>query len=165
MDERLVTGLRAIAGVLVFVTAAYHLQWGLPRALIYLQGLGTLLASGVVPDPRPFLFVAFAGALFVGPYLVTRNLVTLRRGYQLGMLAMVLSILAWMFWHITGHGAFLTPGPAPSTLGSDHTGVVTTVLEHYLTTPIDAAIKTSELAAAMAFGALLRWDPAVRPGD
>lgn len=162
MDKRFVTALRVLAGVLVFATAAYHLAWGLPRALIYLEGIGFLLAQGTLPDVRPFLFVVFALALLAGPYLVTRDVITLRRGYQLGMVAMGLSILAWAGWHLTDHAAFLYPGNAGAASDGTHTGPIETILLHYTTEPVEGAIKTIELGAAMAFGALLRWDPAIR---
>lgn len=162
MDERTVTALRALAAALVFATAAYHLSWGLPRTLIYLQGLGYLLSQGTLPDPRPFLFVVFALALFAGPYLVTRDVVTLRRGYQLGMLAMGLAIVAWMSWHLTDHFAFLFPENAVAPGDSSHVGVVRTLVDHYVNNPIEGAVKTVELFAAMTFGALWRWDPAIR---
>lgn len=165
MDKRLVTGLRALAGTLVFATAAYHLAWGLPRALIYLEGVGFYLAEGTLPDVRPFFFVVFALALLAGPYLVTRDVITLKRGYQLGVAAMALSILAWATWHLTDHAAFLYPTSPSEVVGTTHTGVVQTIVDHYVTEPVEGAIKTIELGAAMAFGALWRWDPAIRGAE
>lgn len=162
MDDRRVTVLRVVAGALVFATAAFHLLWGLPRAIVYLQGLAFLLDRGVLPDPRPFLFVVYALALFAGPYLVTRDVVTLRRGYQLGAAVMLLAIGAWAIWHLTDHFAFLFPGNAVESAAADHTGIVATVVDHYIAKPTEGAVKTVELGASMAFGALLRWDPAVR---
>jgi len=165
MDERLVTALRVVAGILVLVTAGFHLLWGLPRSIVYFQGLGFLLERGVLPDPRPFLFVVYGLALLAGPYLVTRDVVTLRRGYQLGAAAMLLAIAAWATWHLTDHFAFLFPGNAVEDGGVAHAGVVRTLVEHYTGNPIEGALKTIELGGAMAFGALLRWDPAVRDED
>lgn len=162
MDKRLVTALRALGAVLVLATAAYHLQWGIPRALIYTQAIGLYLSQGTLPDVRPFLFILFGIALLAGPYLVTRDVVSLRRGYQLGMLAMVLSILAWATWHLTGHAAFLYQTDVQAAGEASHAGVVQTLVDHYVQEPVEGAIKTIELGAAMAFGALLRWDPAVR---
>jgi len=69
MDRRTVRVLRGVAAAVVFATAAFHLWWGLPRSIIYAQALGELTASGLPPDPRPFLFVAFAAVLLAGPYL------------------------------------------------------------------------------------------------
>jgi len=160
--ERRVTVARAVAAGLVFVTASYHLWWGFPRSIIYLQGFDSLLTSGIPPDPRPFLFVAFAAALLAGPYLVTRDVVSLRRAYQLGVLLMGLSILAWIGWHETGHGAFLTGAPAPEPAGHSHGGVLYTIYDHYVTTPTEGVIKTTELLAASLFGWLLWRDPAVK---
>lgn len=166
MDERLVTALRVVAAALVFATAAYHLAWGLPRALIYLEGIGFLLSQGNLPDIRPFLFVVFALLLFAGPYLVTRDVVSLRRGYQLGIAVLGLSIATWMAWHLTDHAAFLYANRATTaTAGTTHAGVVETVVGHYLSAPVDATIKTIELGGILAFGALWRWDPAIRDSD
>lgn len=159
--NRRVRVARAVVAALVFITASYHLWWGFPRSLIYLRGLSSLAGRGLVPDPRPFLFVAFAVALLVGPYLVTREYVRLARAYQVGAVLMVLSVLAWIFWHETGHGAFLIDAPAPEPAGHSHGTVLHTIYDHYVTTPLEGVIKTTELTAAALFGWLLRNDPAV----
>lgn len=161
MDHRYVRAARVAAAALVFVTAAYHLWWGFPRSLIYGRALGSLLSRGVLPDPRPFLFVAYALVLLAGPYLVTREVISLRRAYQLGLLAMVLAFLGWVFWHETGHGAFLTGSPAPNTGGDGHShgGVLQTVASHYVVEPVEGVVKSVELLAAAIFAVLLRTDP------
>lgn len=164
MDDRRVTVLRVVAGALVFATAAYHLLWGFPRALVYLQATGMYIESGVLPDPRPFFFVVYGLALFAGPYLVTRDVISLRRAYHLGAAVMVLGIAAWMVWHLTDHFAFLFPGTAPEAADASHTGIVTTLVDHYTGEPIEGALKTVEFTAALAFGALLRWDRSIRDG-
>lgn len=158
--DRSVRLARPVVAGLVFVTAAYHLWWGFPRMLVYLQGLGTLASRGVVPDPRPFLFVAFAGVLLAGPYLVTRDYFSVRRAYQAGLALMLLSFVAWVVWHETGHGAFITGLPAPEPEGHSHGNVLFTIYDHYVTTPIEGVVKTVELLAAGLFGWLLRSDPA-----
>lgn len=160
MDNRYVRAARAVAAALVFVTAAYHLVWGFPRSLIYGRALLDLAARGVPPDPRPFLFVAYAVALLAGPYLVTREKLSLRRAYQLGFLVMVLSFLGWVFWHETGHGAFLTGASAPSAGGHGHShgGVLQTIANHYVVEPVEGVIKSVELGAAALFALLLRFD-------
>lgn len=158
--DRSVRLARPVVAGLVFVTAAYHLWWGFPRTLIYLQGLGTLSRQGLIPDPRPFLFVAFALVLLVGPYLVTREYVSIRRAYQAGIALMILSFFAWIAWHETGHGAFLTGTPAPDSGGHSHGNVLVTIYDHYVTTPIEGVVKSVELLAAGLFGWLLRSDPA-----
>ena len=159
MDSRTVRVLRGVAAALVFVTAAYHLWWGFPRSLIYLAAFGT----GVPPDPRPFLFVALGLVLLGGPYLVTRNVVSLRTAYLGATVLLVGSIAAWVTWHATGHGAFLVDGfAAPSSGGGGHShgqqNTVLLILDHYNTEPIEAAIKTVELAAVVIFATLLRVD-------
>ena len=165
MDHRYVRAARALVAALVFVTAAYHLWWGFPRSIIYGRALGSCLSRGVAPDPRPFFFVAYALALLSGPYLVTRDVVSLRRAYQLGLLAMLLGFLGWVFWHQTGHGAFLTDAPAPNTGGHGHGGVFQTIADHYVVEPVEGVIKSVELLAAALFALLLRTDPDARQAD
>jgi len=163
MERRTVRILRAVAAALVFVTAAYHLWWGVPRSLVYAQAYG----GGVPPDPRPFLFVALALALLAGPYLVTRNVMSLRHAYVGGTVLLVASIAAWVFWHATGHGAFLVDGfSAPASGGGHHHGQQNTVLlilSHFDTEPVEAAIKTVEAAAVAILVTLLWRDPAIVP--
>lgn len=164
MDRRTARIFRAVAAALVFVTAAYHLWWGFPRSLVYLQAFGT----GPPPDPRPFLFVALAVVLLAGPYLVSFDVVSLRTAYAGAALLLVGSIAAWVTWHVTGHGAFLTGGPAPASGGGHSHGsqnTVLLVLSHFDTEPVEGAIKLVETAAVVLFLTLLRMDPAVVAGD
>ncbi len=164
MERRTARILRAVAAALVFVTAAYHLWWGFPRSLIYLQALG----GGLPPDPRPFLFVALALVLLAGPYLVTRNVVTLRNAYIGGTLLLVGSIAAWVTWHATGHGAFLFDGlaaPASGDGGHSHGSTALLILDHFNTEPTEAAIKLVETAAVAIFVTLLWKDPAIVPKE
>ncbi|WP_225333434.1 hypothetical protein [Halomicrobium urmianum] len=164
MDDRTVRWLRGAAAALVFATAAYHLWWGFPRMLVYLQATAALAGQGIPPDPRPFLFVAFAVAVLAGPYLVTRDVVSLRRAYQAGLALMILSFLAWVVWHETGHGALFADLPAPETdSGHSHGGsVLYTIYDHYVTEPIEGVIKTVELTAVAVFAVLLSADPDAR---
>ena len=169
MDSQTARTLRRVAAALVFVTAAFHLWWGVPRSIIYLQALDSYV-GGVVPDPRPFLFVGLGVALLAGPYLVNFDVVSLRQAYVGGIVLLVASIAAWVFWHATGHGAFLAGGlEAPATGGSEgghsHGNTALLVLDHFNTEPLEAAIKTIEFAAAAIFAALLRLDPAVAPRE
>jgi len=160
MDHRYVRAARAAVAALVFVTAAYHLWWGFPRSLIYGTALLDLASRGLPPDPRPFLFVALALALLSGPYLVIHDRLSLRRAYQLGLVLMVLSVLGWVFWHETGHGAFLTGSAVPGA-GGGHShggGVLGTIAEHYVVEAVEGLIKSVELAAAALFAFLLRYD-------
>jgi len=166
MDRRTVRILRTAAAALVFATAAFHLWWGFPRSLIYAQAFGV----GVPPDPRPFLFVALALALLSGPYLVTREVVSLRTAYVGGIVLLVGSIAAWVFWHATGHGAFLVDGfSAPASGGGGHhhgqQNTVLLILSHFDTEPLEVAIKIIELGAVVIFGTLLWKDPAVVPRE
>jgi len=161
MDRRTVRILRALAAALVFVTAAYHLWWGFPRSLVYLAAFGT----GVPPDPRPFLFVALGAILLAGPYLVTRDVVALRTAYAGAALLLVGSIAAWVFWHATGHGAFLVDGFSAPDAGGGHShgqqNTLWLILSHYDTEPTEVAIKLVETAAVAIFVTLSRFDPEV----
>ena len=127
--------------------------------LVYLQGLSSLTSQGLLPDPRPFLFVAFAIVLLAGPYLVTRGHLSIRRAYVAGLALVLLSFAAWVVWHETGHGAFLRGIPAPETTGHSHGGVLYTIYDHYVTTPTEGIVKSVELLAAGLFVWLLRVDP------
>ena len=169
MDSRTARLLRRVGAALVFATAAFHLWWGVPRSIIYLQALDSYV-GGVVPDPRPFLFVGLGVALLAGPYLISFDVLSLRQAYAGGIVLLVASIAAWVFWHATGHGAFLASGlEAPATGGSEgghsHGNTVLLVLDHFNTEPLEAAIKTIELGAAAVFAVLLRRDPALAPRD
>jgi hypothetical protein len=165
MERRTARILRAIAAALVFGTAAYHLWWGFPRSLIYLAAFdGT-----VPPDPRPFFFIALAVALLAGPYLVTRDFVSLRNAYVGATLLLAGSIAAWVFWHATGHGAFLVDGFSAPGGGSGHShgtqSTVGLVLSHFDTEPVEGAIKLVETAAIGLFVTLLWKDPAITPSE
>ncbi len=161
MDRRTARILRGVALALVFVTAAYHLWWGFPRSLIYLNAFGT----GIPPDPRPFLFVALGAILLAGPYLVTFDVVGLRAAYAGAALLLVGSIVAWITWHATGHGAFLVDGFSAPASGGGHShgdrNTVLLILSHFDTEPVEGAIKLVETAAVGIFVTLLRTDPAV----
>jgi len=164
MNRRTVRGLRVAASVLVFVTAAYHLWWGFPRSLIYLAAFD----GGVPPDPRPFLFVVLGVLLLAGPQLIMRDYLSLRNAYIAGVVLLVGSIVAWVGWHATGHGAFLVDGFSPPSTGDSghsHASTVTLVLDHFNTEPVEAAIKTVEAAAVAILVALLWKDPVIVPKD
>ncbi|MFB6222897.1 MAG: hypothetical protein ABEH86_04390 [Haloarcula sp.] len=169
MDLRTTKILRGVVAALVFATAAFHLWWGLPRSIIYAQAMEGLLGQGLPPDPRPFLFVAFAVVLLAGPYLVTRGIIGLRNAYIAGMLLMVGSIAGWVFWHSTGHGAFLVEGfSAPSSGGGGHHdngSTVLLILDHFNTEPVESVLKTLEGIAAAIFVTLLWKDPAIIPEE
>ena len=169
MDTRTARVLRGAAAALVFATAAYHLWWGLPRSLIYLQAIESLTGRGLPPDPRPFLFVAMAALLFTGPYLVTRRVIGLRDAYIAGTVVLLASIAAWVFWHTTGHGAIFVDGfSAPSAGGGGHnhdTGTIALVLDHFVVEPVEGVIKIIEMSAIAIFVTLLWKDPAIIPDE
>ncbi|MFC6974189.1 hypothetical protein ACFQL1_05105 [Halomicroarcula sp. GCM10025709] len=121
--------------------------------------------AGLPPDPRPFFFVAFAAILLAGPYLVTRRYVSLRNGYLAGMVLLAGSIGAWVFWHATGHGAFLVNGfDAPGGGAGHHGGsLLLLIADHFVTEPVESAIKTVEFLGVAAFVTLLWRDPAIIP--
>jgi hypothetical protein len=165
MDTQTVRRLRGAAAALIFVTAAYHLWWGFPRSLVYLNAAGSLRANGLPPDPRPFLFVALALALLIGPYFVTRRIVPIEHIYLAGIVLLVGSILAWIGWHTTGHGAFLIDGLSAPAADDGHThgtqNTVLLILDHFDTEPTETAIKAVEAVAAAILGVLRFRDPDV----
>ncbi|MBX0321941.1 hypothetical protein EGH21_02730 [Halomicroarcula sp. F13] len=169
MEQRTARVLRAVVAALVFATAAFHLWWGLPRSIVYLQAYGLLSAQGIPPDPRPYFFVVFAVLLLSGPYLVTRRVVSLRNAYVAGTLLLVGSIAAWVFWHATGHGAFLVDSAQTASTASGHShgsqSTVFLVLDHFDTEPVESAIKTIEFLGVAIFVTLLWKDPAIVPNE
>jgi hypothetical protein len=162
MDGQRLTYLRALGAGLVFLTAAYHLWWGFPRSLVYGRVLGAYIQQGLWPDPRPFLFVVLGILLLAGPYFITRNVVSLKRGYLGAIVVLALSVLAWLAWHETGHGAFLTGATVPDTGHHDSTSILHTIASHYVIEPVEGAIKSIEIAAIGVFAYLLKRDPACR---
>lgn len=169
MERRTARILRAVVAALVFSTAAFHLWWGLPRSIVYLQAYGLLSAQGIPPDPRPYFFVVFAVLLLSGPYLVTRRVVSLRNAYIAGTLLLVGSIAAWVFWHATGHGAFLVDGANAASTASGHShgsqSTVFLILDHFDTEPVESAVKTIEFLGVAIFVTLLWKDPAIVPSE
>lgn len=157
--------LRYVAAVLVGLSAAVHLWWGLPRFLVYAhpRTLAFYLESGGVPDPRPFLFVALVLAVVVGTLATWRGLVSYRTAYALAIVLMLGSITGWVLWHtVFAHGVPLTsadPAAAAAATDEHHRGVLDTVLEHAITIPLEGATKVVELAAVLVLAVLLWIDP------
>ena len=135
--SRRATAEVAAAG-LALVTAAIHLRWGIPRFVAY-------ASVGVMPDPRPALFVLSGHAIALGITVAALGLVRRRRLYRPGAALMAAHLLGYVAWHtVLAHGVGGTGEAHPSlTLGS----AGTVVLEHLLASPVVAASKLAELAA------------------
>ncbi|MFC6797312.1 hypothetical protein ACFQH3_11630 [Haladaptatus sp. GCM10025707] len=155
MDKGTVRVLEFIAAQLVLISAGIHLFLGVPRVLIYTRpsAVSYYLNSGAFPDPRPFLFTVSAIVVLAGLYALFNGLVARKKLYLLGIAMMVTYIGSWVFWHtVINHGqAFLAAG------GHTHGGgILTTVVQHLVEVPLDAASKLSEAGATLIFG-LLYW--------
>lgn len=143
-------GLRYAAGALAVAVAAIHIYWGFPRLVSQFQ-------AGIVPDPRPALFVLSGVAILLGlarildghdpePY------------YLAGIGLMAVYLVGYVGWHAYGgHGGFFWPW-APEPLVHDEPAAMV-VIDHLLSTPLDLASKTLELLLAAVLTALYRGDP------
>lgn len=132
------SGLRYAAGALALLVAGIHIYWGFPRLLTYLQ-------AGLVPDPRPIIFVVTGIAIILGiaQILDGRNP---RPIYLAGIGLMVAYLGGYALWH-TGlaHGAFWPWGPEAIT---HEEPAVVVVLEHLLADPLALASKVLEATLA-----------------
>jgi len=143
-------GVRYAAGALAVAVAAIHIYWGFPRLVTQLQ-------AGLVPDPRPALFVLSGAAVFVGiaqlldgrdPKLI----------YLAGIGLMLTYLVGYVVWHAySGHGGFFWPwAPAPIT-HEEPTAVI--VAEHLFSTPLDLTSKILETVLLGLLVVLYRGDP------
>lgn len=178
VDRTLARTLRILAVQLVLATALVHAVYALARLPLYTPGaLAVYAERGVLPPPRPALFVLASAAAVAGVLATWRGWLALRTAYGLGVALMATLVLAWVGWHTTlDHGAALaggaTAGPA-----HHHGGPVRTALAHYVD-PLVAVVRGAggrggatalggvvatvlEVAAIVVLGALLRGDPAI----
>lgn len=179
MDEDLARALRFIALQLVLVTALVHLLYALPRLALYTpEAMAVYADHGIFPPPRPALFLLTGLAIPAGVLATWRGWLPLRAAYTLGLALMVMLIVAWVGWHtVLEHGAVLTDTTTESASPGHHSGVLDTVVDHYVeplasvvgqasrrpganTALIGVVAKTIELGAALALWLLLRGDPA-----
>lgn len=165
MDRAGSRALGLVAAQLVAVTAVVHLVWGVPRALAYANpaALQLYATTGALPDPRPFLFVLSAVAIFAGLVATRRGYLPLSTAYALGLAMMATYVVGWALWHTTGHGELLF-GQAiagAEAAGHDHAGVLATLVDHVVALPLETLTKTVEVIAAAIFAVLLRTDPAL----
>lgn len=97
--------VRYAAAGLAFLVAAVHLfhpAHGLPRfAEIVAVGLDNLMY-----DPRPIAFVLSGVTIILGVNLVAVG-ASRRLLYALGMAMMVVYLVGYFGWHLSGHGGFL----------------------------------------------------------
>lgn len=179
MDEDLARALRFVALQLVLVTALVHLLYALPRLALYSPAALAVYADrGIVPPPRPALFL-LTGIAIVGGVLATHEgYLPLRQAYVLGLALMLTLVGSWVVWHtVLEHGAVLT-GTATET-ADHHGGAFETVVAHYVeplvavvsqgagrpganTAFVGVVSKTVELGAALLLALLLRGDPRAR---
>jgi hypothetical protein len=153
--EETATRLLRIVGVqLAVVSAAIHLWWGLPRALVYLR-------VGTVADPRPYLFVVSAVAVVVGvAWLYAGG--PRRKLYALGASVMALYAVGYVWWHLGGHG-----GAIPGVQGYGHpdlSNLGVLLSDGHLFRPLDALAMVTQLGALACFLGLL-FGPVAESAD
>ncbi|ATW87347.1 hypothetical protein halTADL_0543 [Halohasta litchfieldiae] len=143
-------GLRYAAGALAVAVAAIHLYWAFPRLLTQIQ-------AGMVPDPRPLLFIGSGVAILFGiaQILDGRNPKPI---YLAGLGLMIVYLGGYVAWHAySGHGGFFWPwAPAPITHDQS---TVSLVAEHLLASPLDMVSKLLELLLAGLLVVLYRGEP------
>jgi len=143
-------GLRYAAGALAVAVAAIHLYWAFPRLLTQIQ-------AGMVPDPRPLLFIGSGVAILFGiaQILDGRNPKPI---YLAGLGLMIAYLGGYVAWHAySGHGGFFWPwAPAPITHDQS---TVSLVAEHLLASPLDMVSKLLELLLAGLLVVLYRGEP------
>lgn len=143
--------LRLVGVQLAVVAASIHVWWGTPRALIYLR-------AGTAADPRPFLFLVSAAAVFAGVVALAAGYAP-RRLYTLGAAVMFLYSVGYVWWHLGGHG-----GAIPGVAGYGHprlSNLDTLLSDAHLFRPLDALAMGSQLGALVAF-LVLRADGGAR---
>lgn len=143
--------LRVAAGVLAYVVATVHLfhpKLG-GRRLVRLL---TVNPAVIATDPRPLAFVLSGLALVAGVLLVQRDNLHERPALLAGIGLMVVYLVGYFGWHLSGHGGFL---PNREPLYHDFTPVEATVA-HLGGDPFAATAVLSELALLVVLLALLR---------
>lgn len=119
--------LRYAGGVLALFVAGLHLfhpQYGLGRLIRLL----TVDPGLLVTHPRPAAFVLSAIAIVAGIYLALFEIAR-RQLYALGVVMMLIYIVGYLTWHLSGHGGFL-PGRLPNYHGH---GPLEAVVNHLQT--------------------------------
>jgi hypothetical protein len=152
--------LRIAAGVLAYVVASVHLfhpKLG-GRRLVKLL---TINPGVLATDPRPLAFVVSGLALVVGVLLVQRDRLPERPALLAGAGLMVIYIVGYFGWHLSGHGGFL-PGREP--LYHDFTPLEA-VAAHLGGDPFALTAVLSELALLLVLLALLRQGTAARTDE
>ena len=101
-------GFRYAAGALAVAVAAIHILWGFPRLVTQLQ-------AGVIPDPRPAVFVLSGALIFVGIAQIMDGRDP-KPIYLAGIGLMFAYIGGYVAWHtVLAHGGFWPWGPEPIT--------------------------------------------------
>ena len=165
MERNRIRSLQYFGAVLVLISVAVHLWWGLPRFLIYAnpQTLNFYLQTGGFPDPRPFLFLGLVLVVLVLGIAVWRGLIENQTVYIAMIVLMMGSVVGWALWHtVLNHGVVLTSSNAAATEGHEGT-ILGTLLTHFITVPLEGGTKLVEIIAVLVFGLLVRADP--RPAE
>lgn len=134
--------LGPFAGAVTILVAFVHLihpRAGFPRLLEYLQFNLPLL------DPRPLAFSLAGVAMITGVLLVWNGLLPRTPAYRLGMVMMVVFLVGYVGWHLTGHGGFW-----PYIETHHHGGNPVTIMVDHLRTDRWAQVSKSLEIAALA---------------
>lgn len=126
---------------LALLTAGIHLYWGIPRFTNYVD-------VGVMPDPRPVLFVLSGHAILGGLTLVLLGVVDKRWTYLPGVALMLAHLVGYAAWHtVLSHGVAHSAETTTHVHDVPHTeAVVSVVFEHLVNSPLALASKLAEVA-------------------
>lgn len=187
MNEALARRLRFLALQLVGATVVIHLVYALPRLQLYAPtAMAVYAEQGIIPPPRPALFLLSGLAILAGVLATARGVLALGTAYRLGIALLAVLVVSWVGWHtVLDHGAVLTgtgqetvgAGPLGGGVSDHHTGLLDTVVAHYIeplalvvagagqpglnTAFLAVASKSVELVGVAVLVLLLRGDPAV----
>lgn len=145
--------LALLAGALSLLVGFLHLAHetaGFPRLVLLVSAGQPLL------DPRPLAFTVAGVGLIVGVLATWNDLLHRRGAYLAGIGMMVVFLVGYGLWHLTGHGSFwpFRPGQARIHPGNP----VWVIVEHLRADRWELAAKATELAALALLVYLYRTD-------
>lgn len=148
IDKIKISRLTIIGGVLAYIVSLLHLFHPTHGFTKLIQVL-LLNPSLILSDPRPLGFVIFSLGIILGVKLILLGY-SKKFIYLSGMILMLLLLIGYFTWHLTGHGGFL-PNRKPLYHGL---GPLESVIDHITTDLWAAASKATEIILFVILGIL-----------